>query len=167
MGGQWKGLDLTGLVNSPFVDRFWAKVDTSGDCWEWRAYRRVEGYGQFTVRKGYFVSAHTVSYALANGPIPAGMVICHRCDNPPCVRPMHLFLGTPSDNAKDMVAKGRQGERHPGTARANARLTEESVRAIRAVPTYRGVIKFLADQYGVSTHTIGAVRRGQKWKHVS
>lgn len=166
MPRQRKGLDLTGLIDAAFVDRFWAKVDTAGDCWEWRAHRKIAGYGQFTVRKGYFVSAHTVSYALANGPIPAGMVICHRCDNPPCVRPTHLFVGSAADNANDMVAKGRQGLRLRGEEHLSARLTEEKVRQIRAIPGYQGVLKDLAAEHGVSVKTISNIRKRKTWRHI-
>jgi hypothetical protein len=71
------------------------------------AHCKPNGYGQFTVSKGLFYGAHAVSYALAYGAIPPNMSICHHCDNPPCVNPDHLFMGTQSDNAFDMLAKGR------------------------------------------------------------
>jgi DNA invertase Pin-like site-specific DNA recombinase len=95
------------------------------------------------------------------------MYVCHRCDNPPCVRPDHLFLGTPTENALDMFAKGRQGSRHPGTERANARLTEEQIALIRAVPCYYGRTAALAREYGVSTTTIRKILAGKKWRHVA
>jgi hypothetical protein len=167
MGGPWRGIDLTDLATNSFIDRFWVKVDASGECWEWRAHRKPGGYGQFTVRKGYFASAHVVSYALTNGPIPAGMVVCHRCDNPPCVRPDHLFLGTQADNARDMIAKGRDGRRLRGEEKPGAKLTEDAVRAIRAEPRCQGYIKRLAAKYGVSTRTIYTIRAGSKWRDVS
>jgi hypothetical protein len=163
----WRGLDLAGLVNERFVERFWSKVDRKGDgCWEWNRYRKPNGYGQFTLVKGRFVGAHTVSFALTNGPIAAGQVICHHCDNPPCVRPDHLFAGTQSDNAHDMFTKGRT-VRSSGTDRANAVLTEEAVRHIRAASRYRGLIRDLASEYGVSPHTIRMVRLVRKWVHIS
>lgn len=88
------------------VDRFWARVDKSGECWVWTGAALPAGYGRW---KGAhrLVYAHRFSWELANGPIPDGMLVCHRCDNPPCVRPDHLFLGTPTDNIRDMNAKGR------------------------------------------------------------
>lgn len=162
---QRRGLNLAGIVNERFADRFWAKVDPTGECWEWMAHRNNHGYGQFTVQKGVFYTAHNVSYALTHGPIPAGMNICHRCDNPPCVNPDHLFIGTQSDNAHDMFAKGR-AIRTRGTDRHNAVLTEDVVRAIRNAGRYRGLIKDLSSEYGVSTTTIRAVRTGKKWRHV-
>ena len=92
-------------------DRFWEKVDTSGECWEWVAARDRTGYGLFKWRHGddgmRNIVAHRASYMLLVGPIPGGMKVLHRCDNRPCVRPDHLFLGTQSDNMLDMSAKGR------------------------------------------------------------
>lgn len=161
-----RGLDLTSLTDERFADRFWSKVDPSGDCWEWTAHRKPGGYGQFTVTKGQFHTAHAVSYALTHGPIPPGMVICHRCDNPPCVNPDHLFMGTQVDNALDMFAKGR-GNRAVGTANASARLTEDNVRTIRRTPRGPRFLMVLAETYGVSTRTISKIRAHQTWRHVA
>lgn len=160
----WRGLNLKG--HADFEERFWVKVNMLGDCWEWDAYRKPNGYGQFTLFKGKFVGAHTISYALTFGPIPAGCVICHHCDNPPCVNPSHLFLGTQSDNAHDMFAK-RRATRSRGTDRFNARLTEEDVRLIRSSENYWGLIKDLSAEFGVSTTTIRKIRAGEKWGHVA
>lgn len=161
-----RGLDLTGLVNERFTERFWSKVDTTGDCWIWTRHCSPQGYGKFMLRKGVLVGAHTVSYALARGAIAPGKVICHRCDNPPCVNPDHLFIGTQVDNALDMFAKGR-AQRTRGTARANALLNDDAVRHIRSVARYHGMIRDLAAEFGVSTTTIRAVRAGRKWGHVA
>ncbi len=86
------------------VVRFWAKVEKRSDdeCWFWMASRDGNGYGQFLGRR-----AHRVSWSLVNGPIPDGLYICHRCDNPPCVNPRHLWADTPGANFRDMVLKGR------------------------------------------------------------
>lgn len=162
-----RGLDLTGCTDEQFNARFWSKVrPTPTGCWEWTAYRNNHGYGQFTVRKGVFYTAHAVSYAITHGPIQPGMSICHRCDNPPCVRPDHLFIGTQSDNAIDMFSKGR-ATRSRGVDRANAVLSEDDVRHIKEAATYRGLIKDLASEYGVSTTTIRKIRTGKKWSHIS
>ncbi len=103
------------LRSVPFAERFWLRVDRSGDCWEWTGARQGRGYGKVGVGKAKSALAHRVSYELSNGPIPDGMIVCHRCDNPPCVRPDHLFLGDDLANALDRESKGRN---RMGPARA-------------------------------------------------
>lgn len=89
-----------------FEDRFWSKVRKGDGCWEWTAWINSNGYGEFT-KDHKNLKASRVSWILTYGPIPDGLFVCHHCDNPPCVRPDHLFLGTPLDNMRDMIAKGR------------------------------------------------------------
>lgn len=96
-----------------FLERFWAKIDVRGpdECWEWTATRHYKGYGEFRIVTSRSAKAHGVAWILANTrDIPAGMVVCHRCDNPPCCNPGHLFLGTVGDNNRDRAAKGRGGK---------------------------------------------------------
>jgi len=134
-------------------------------CWEWIGARYSgTGYGMLGVGNRPH-GAHRVSWEVNCGPIPSGMSVLHRCDNRGCVRPDHLFLGTPADNTADMMAKGRngfsstRGMRHP-----NAKLTDDNARMIKASPL---IDSDLAWRLGVSKQVIGAVRKGKTWKHVT
>jgi hypothetical protein len=103
-------------VSQELSDRehFYAKTERTGGCWEWRGGKLANGYGHLVVRFGArrkTVLAHRYSFELHNGPIGAGLYVCHTCDNPGCVNPLHLFTGTPKDNAQDCVRKGRS--HHP------------------------------------------------------
>ena len=93
----------------PTEERFWSKVDTSGECWIWTACKNNSGYGQFSL-KGRPQLAHRISWMFANGDIPPGLCVLHRCDTPACVRPDHLFLGNHADNMRDRNEKGRQSK---------------------------------------------------------
>ena len=149
------------------VARFWMKValeaaQSPGDCWLWEASTNGVGYGRFAVTKHMLVSAHRFSWELANGPIPDGMSVLHRCDVRRCVNPAHLFLGTRADNARDMVSKDRhaKGERH-----GIARLTAADARTIRVYYAAGGVsMHDLALRYGVSDVTIFNVVNWKTWK---
>lgn len=134
-------------------ERFWARVDRTGEgCWEWQGARqnRTHGYGTAQWR-GQPMSAHRKAWFLENGPIPEGMFVCHRCDNPPCCRPDHLFLGTPAQNSADMTAKGRQA-RNRGTRAPNAKATAGQVRELRRRYDAGGVSTHqLAREFGMSS----------------
>lgn len=160
------------LTNPSLEDRFWSMVDKEdGDgCWVFTGNRTPFGYGIFRCH-GIVRVAHRVSWELEHGPIPKGegyfgTCVCHHCDNPPCVRPSHLFLGTHMDNMQDMLRKGRynwssgpRGDTHPF-----AKLSSEDVRAIRSLQNpspYK-----IAPLYGVSHATIYDILQYRTWKHV-
>lgn len=86
--------------------RFWSKVNKSDGCWEWKASFGFRDYGKFKIKSTY-IAAHRVSYYITNGVFNESLLVCHTCDNPKCVRPDHLFLGTISDNVRDKMNKGR------------------------------------------------------------
>ncbi len=140
-------------------DRFWSKVKRGPECWEWQA-GCSNGYGKLRF-KGLSYRAHRVSYAMGHE-IPEGLCVLHTCDNPPCVRPSHLFLGTQADNAADRVNKGRQAGA-PGTYNGRAKLTEGQVKAIRCDSrTQRGIAK----AYGISHAQVGNIKQRKCWRHI-
>lgn len=157
-------------IDRQVKERFWARVSTGGidDCWEWTAGCQTAGYGELRVA-GRPELVHRISWQIHFGDIPGGMYVCHHCDNPPCVNPAHLFLGTPKDNAGDMSAKGRhashtQPHLRRGTRSGSARLTEGDVLSIRERYALGGISqRALAVVYGVSEPTIHAVVNRRNW----
>lgn len=144
------------------VSRFWTKVDKSGECWHWLGHLDKSGYGQIRMN-GKGIGAHRFSWQFTYGVIPTDLHVLHRCDNPRCVRPDHLFLGTNLDNVQDKVNKGRVARLY-GEDAPSAKLTANQVEEIRAryipwVVTYSQ----LAREYNVSTSSIGGIIKKRTW----
>lgn len=134
------------------------------DCWQWQGNIGTNGYGRGSCG-GKTFAAHRVSYELHRGSIPDGMMVLHKCDNPTCINPDHLFLGTDADNMQDKIEKGRAnflvGERV-----YNARLTSGQVIEIRRLSKQGISQSRIARQFGVSTSAIGSIVSRKNWKHI-
>lgn len=166
-----KGTFIVSLHREPLANRFNRKVKVIAvtDCWEWFGNRFTNGYGQINVGNRMLL-AHRVAWELKVGPIGRGLRVLHRCDNRACVNPSHLFLGSQSDNIRDMDIKGRRkpnprrGEKH-----ANSKLTNEAVLYIR-LHYKRGDLQFgggaLSKKFGVSAPLVNMIARREIWKHI-
>ena len=148
------------------IARFWSKVNYPGndrDCWEWLAYYNFCGYGQFFIAKGQKISAHRFSWEFYNGPITNRLNVLHKCDNPLCCNPEHLFLGTTFDNSKDMVQKGRSAR---GSLQGNSKLSETDVVDIKRRIKAGESNSSIGQLYSVSPVTISGIRIGKNWNSV-
>lgn len=149
--------------------RFWPKVMKPMQwdaCWPWTGAKRDDrqGYGNFKIRSYAAARAHRVSYALYYGQSPGAMLVCHKCDNPVCVNPSHLFLGTVQDNSDDMVRKGRSPRRdQKGEKNAASKLTAEDVEKVRQLIEAGHTNIAIAARYGVTHSMISRIRRGRAW----
>lgn len=143
--------------------RFWRYVNTSGSCWLWTGHKGGGGYGHIR-QGGKERLAHRVSYEMAYGSIPGGLDVLHRCDNPACVRPDHLWLGTHTENMADMAAKGRN-KQPSGERSGQAKLTWEQVGEIRQKRrSGHYTLKQLGVEYGVHLSLISLITRGVIWR---
>lgn len=164
-------------MRASLTDRFWARVlvREPNECWPWQGARFPKGYGTIgsgikePVRGkglGRNKLTHRVSWEIHHGPIPEDMLVCHHCDNPPCVNPAHLFLGTPLDNSRDRDAKGRQrylrGETHQ-SAKMKEKQILEILDLLRSGRTQRSI----ARQYGINRMIVYDVAHGRRWKHIT
>ena len=149
---------------------FWRRVRKTDGCWYWEGPKLPRGYGVFGRRggksdvgaSGY---AHRYSYVLHNGPIDGKMSVCHTCDNPSCVNPSHLFLGTQKDNVSDMIRKGRdncaKGEQH-----GFARLTSDDVNDMRSYYRQGCMQRDIAAFFSVDRSHVSRIVNKQNWRHV-
>lgn len=149
------------------VDQFWESVNRTDDgCWEWQRSRLPKGYGHGRFGRRH-IYAHRIAWELANGQaVPDGLCVLHRCDNPPCCNPEHLFVGTHLDNAQDRDRKGRKAPVPKGEAHGLHKLTDHGVREIRALRAAGVPFQRIADQFGVHERTVIKVVRNETWSHV-
>jgi hypothetical protein len=154
-----------GELSREQIRRFWSRVDRKREgCWEWQGLRTEDGYGRAWLH-GTIHRAHRVAWAAVEGDLP-GVMVLHTCDNPPCCRPSHLFLGDARVNSHDARAKGRlvkppdpTGERNP-----SAILTEETVSQIKALEAWPRAD--VAECFGVSKSCLQDIYKGRTWAHV-
>lgn len=145
------------------IRSFWRKtVKSPGGCWVWIGCTDRDGYGQIGVNR-HQLKAHRFSWELHYSAIPEGLCVCHRCDNPSCVNPEHLFLGTNQDNTRDKVSKGRQPV---GSQMPLAKLTEEEVAAIRQLIADGRPQAQIAREHGVTPAVVCHINKGRTWRHV-
>lgn len=163
-------------------ERFWIKVKKTKDCWLWTAYKDKNGYGRFWFDKKLMLS-HRFSWEIKNGKIKEGMFACHSCDNPTCVNPDHLFIGTCLDNMRDAKAKGKyvgrgqyfmrdyslkrkmenlpRGENHP-----NSKMTEKKVIEARKLREMGFPIGKLARKFGLTYTPMYMILKRKHWRNV-
>jgi len=152
---------MIGRPPTPLKDRFWPKVRKTRGCWIWIA--SVDGYGYGMIGlTGSSMRAHRASWEFEYGKIPSGIYVCHDCDNPPCIRPSHLFLGTPKENIQDSVRKNRMAH---GENYINSKLTNSDVFYIRAAYP-KETTKALANIFNISRSQIYNILSRVSWAHI-
>lgn len=148
------------------IARFWSYVDTSAGsdgCWPWKNTKTIHfGHGKFGWRKRT-LQAHRVAYELVFGAIPDGMCVCHRCDNPACVNPAHLFAATHRENMADRDRKSRQAK---GENAGLARLGPNQVTEIRRRRANGETQQSIADDFGITQANVSMIVLRRTWKHI-
>jgi len=146
-------------------ERFWSHVETEPACWLWSGAKDKNGYGKFWSQTTGHIRAHRMSWILEYGDIPKPLFVLHRCDNPACVRPSHLWLGTNRDNMEDMAIKGRSLN---GSKNASCKLSREEVAEIRRLYSGRGSTEVeLGQQFSITQGNVSHIVTGRTWKHGS
>jgi len=154
------------LIKSAMIT-YEAHVIKIQGCWGWKGSKNPGGYGKITVRiegKPITISAHRLAYTAYRGDIPLGKLVLHRCDNPACTNPDHLFLGTHQDNMKDKIAKGRCSTIK---SISNAKLTRPQVLYVWEHRNSRITAQALAAELGVNEYTVRDIWLKRTWKHIT
>lgn len=148
---------------SVISDEYFAErsIKQPSGCWEWSLRVSCNGYGQAKVRQKIWM-AHRLSWEHFHGPIPDGLIVCHKCDNRKCINPSHLFLGTTQDNVDDKMSKGRFVTT-PGVKNGHAKLTDQQVLSIKNDDRSQSAI---AADYGISQSNVSLIKRGTAWRHL-
>ena len=148
--------------NTP--DKFWSMCEKrENSCWEWSKCLHKDGYGQLNYHRKYWL-AHRLAWALTNGEIPPGMCVCHKCDNPKCINPDHLFLGSHADNMNDMKKKGRRKGINAGEANGRAKITQRIADEMRRKYKEGGHTQMqLSAMYGLSQPTVSLILLNKAW----
>ena len=154
------------MIPEKLLESFWKKVKKTNSCWEWTAVKTSKGYGHLPYARnwGFTTLAHRLSYLIHRGDIPEGLLICHTCDNPHCVNPEHLFLGTQVDNMQDCLSKGRvRYITHRGESNGRCKISREQALEIKHSLLPR---KELMKKFGISRSMVGKIKSGSSWKEL-
>ena len=143
-------------------ERFWGRINKSGECWEWTGCKTTAGYG--SVWNGEKMEyAHRIAYRIENGPFPDEMLVCHHCDNPGCVNPAHLFIGAHKDNMQDSIIKGRNSR---GELHGQSRLTADDIHEIRRLSATGIGQAMLAEVWGIDRSNVSLIVNRKRWRHI-
>lgn len=150
-------------MTDKLIQRFWRGVEKTDSCWNWKG-GSTRGYGYIIVVDPIRIGAHRFSYILHKGKAPSELLICHKCDNPSCVNPDHLFLGSYAENMADKASKGRSFFKG---AYLNSKLTVDQIREIRASYAPRKITQMmLAKRFGITRENVHYILKGKSWEHL-
>jgi len=151
------------------VDRLWSLIDRSGGpdaCWPWMSCRERDGYGVTRWKGKRTQRVHRIVWEVTKGKIPKGKFVCHACDNPSCVNPKHLYLGTPKNNTEDLYARGSPVAFGPGEDHPMAKLTENDVIEIRRLHATGIKSKDMEKRFGISQASVSLIVNRKGWTHI-